>query len=237
MYGTYSGLKPTLTVSEPELIKAILVKDFPSFANRRVLTTFHPTINNALLFSESQAWKRFRSVASPTFTTGKLKRFRPMIHKAIDNLEGYFDRLTGSECKVMKDVRTTIVGFTIETIALTMFAAKTGSNDDRKEVNAFVKHGKTISDVPNYQLISYFAMPKWFNKLFNIEHPFNVESTDFYTGITKAIISGQKEKNHKNNLDLTSGSNMVELLVNAAQNKYTESSSYEGLAASMDEGK
>lgn len=236
MYGNYTGLKPTLTVSEPELIKAILIKDFPSFVNRRELTTYHPMVNNGLFFTDAEVWKRLRSVSSPTFTTGKLKRFRPLIHWAIGNLETYFDRLTASG-EVMKDTRTTLVGFTLESIASTMFAAQTGSNDDRKSMNAFVEYGKTISDVSNFQAVSYFVMPGWFNRIFRIEHPFNAEGIEFYTNVIKAIISEQKKKNLKEKSNgSTSGTNMVELLVNAAQNKYEESS-YEGLTASMDRGK
>lgn len=173
-----------------------------------------------------------RQVSSPNFTSGKLRRFTPMMNRCIEKLEKYFEKLASSDDKVMENTRMTIMGFTIETIAATMFSTATNSNEARTDKNAFVENGIKISDISPFQSLSYFAMPRWFNRLVNVEHSFNVEAIEFYSNATKAIIAGY----HKQGT--SAPANMVQMLVKAAQeNRYQSEASYEGLTASMDKGK
>ena len=155
-----------------------------------------------------------------------------MMNRCIEKLEKYFEKLASSDEKVMENTRMTIMGFTIETIAATMFSAATNSNEARTDKNAFVENGIKISDISPFQSLSYFAMPRWFNRLVNVEHSFNVEAIEFYSNATKAIIAGY----HKQGT--SAPANMVQMLVKAAQeNRYESEASYEGLTASMDKGK
>ena len=50
IYGIYSGLLPTLTVNDAKYIKAILIKDFPQFMNRRELNSYHDLWNGMEIF-------------------------------------------------------------------------------------------------------------------------------------------------------------------------------------------
>ena len=59
-YLKLSGLLPTLTISDAELIKQVLVKDFPSFLNRRALNFYDKIWNTNLFFNEFENWKRIR---------------------------------------------------------------------------------------------------------------------------------------------------------------------------------
>uniref|UniRef100_A0A1B0CSW3 Cytochrome n=1 Tax=Lutzomyia longipalpis TaxID=7200 RepID=A0A1B0CSW3_LUTLO len=73
--GVYFFHKPSLVIRHPELIKNILVKDFPNFIDRGVNSDPHDDgIGRDNLFSvKGQRWKTIRTKLSPVFTTGKLK--------------------------------------------------------------------------------------------------------------------------------------------------------------------
>ena len=97
VFGYFDGLRPNLWVSDPDLIKAICVKDFNHFTDRRVkkkkrfsLITLkypkpnfapfqhfevkHKIMKNWLALSRGQEWKDIRSSVSPAFTTSKIKQ-------------------------------------------------------------------------------------------------------------------------------------------------------------------
>uniref|UniRef100_A0A8C4LX98 unspecific monooxygenase n=1 Tax=Equus asinus asinus TaxID=83772 RepID=A0A8C4LX98_EQUAS len=79
MWGFYDGRQPVLAITDPDLIKTVLVKEcYSVFTNRR---SFGPVgfMKNAISISEDEQWKRIRTLLSPTFTSGKLKEMYPII--------------------------------------------------------------------------------------------------------------------------------------------------------------
>ncbi|XP_041533909.1 cytochrome P450 3A25-like [Microtus oregoni] len=82
----YDGRQPVLAITDPEIIKTVLVKEcYSIFTNRR---TFGPagTMKKAITISEDEEWKRLRTLLSPTFTSGKLKEMFPIIGQYGDTL-------------------------------------------------------------------------------------------------------------------------------------------------------
>ncbi|XP_008049707.1 cytochrome P450 3A5 isoform X2 [Carlito syrichta] len=79
LYLLYDGRKPVLAITDPDIIKTVLVKEcYSVFTNRR---SFGPVgfMKSAISISENEEWKRIRSLLSPTFTSGKLKEMFPII--------------------------------------------------------------------------------------------------------------------------------------------------------------
>uniref|UniRef100_A0A8C4L0N2 unspecific monooxygenase n=1 Tax=Equus asinus TaxID=9793 RepID=A0A8C4L0N2_EQUAS len=75
-WGFYEGRLPALAITDPDMIKTVLVKEcYSVFTNRR---TFGPEgfMKNAIIRSEDEQWKRIRTLLTPTFTSGKLKEVR-----------------------------------------------------------------------------------------------------------------------------------------------------------------
>ena len=82
------GRTPVIVVSDPEIIKQILVKDFWKFPNRPPFVTPNPPLNSAIALSRDETWKRIRNTITPTFTAAKLKEIVPIIEDATHKLSG-----------------------------------------------------------------------------------------------------------------------------------------------------
>uniref|UniRef100_A0A8C0K682 Cytochrome P450 3A n=1 Tax=Canis lupus dingo TaxID=286419 RepID=A0A8C0K682_CANLU len=79
MWGFYDGRQPVLAITDPDMIKTVLVKEcYSVFTNRRTLGPVG-FMKSAISLSEDEEWKRIRTLLSPTFTTGKLKEMFPII--------------------------------------------------------------------------------------------------------------------------------------------------------------
>ncbi|XP_069672104.1 probable cytochrome P450 6a13 [Periplaneta americana] len=72
--GTYTFTKKGFFFRDPELIKSILVKDFPSFHDRGLFfdDELDPLVAG-LFFLPGNRWRNLRVKLSPTFTSGKMK--------------------------------------------------------------------------------------------------------------------------------------------------------------------
>ena len=90
------GGKPSLVVAEPELLKQILIKDFPNFRNRFQAAKSPPPMDKSLLNAKDNTWKRIRSTLTPTFSAGKMKLMVPLIEKSCDTLVEKLEEIADS---------------------------------------------------------------------------------------------------------------------------------------------
>ena len=92
-WGMYTFGKPILVINDVELGKQILVKDADHFVDRMPIGLSYADSRCeadkifAMFLSNmsGDGWKRMRNMATPVFTSGKLKLMVPHIHK-VDNI-------------------------------------------------------------------------------------------------------------------------------------------------------
>jgi cytochrome P450 family 6 len=85
--GTYLFTTPNILVTDPELVKNVLVRDFDSFRNRGVYYNEKDDPLSAHLFTiEDKAWKDLRVKLTPTFTSGKMKMMFGTVLETADRL-------------------------------------------------------------------------------------------------------------------------------------------------------
>uniref|UniRef100_A0A672IT47 unspecific monooxygenase n=1 Tax=Salarias fasciatus TaxID=181472 RepID=A0A672IT47_SALFA len=69
----FDGRQPVLCITDPAMIKTVLVKEcYSFFINRRNFRLNGP-LYDAVSIAEDDQWRRIRSILSPSFTSGKLK--------------------------------------------------------------------------------------------------------------------------------------------------------------------
>jgi len=92
------GGRPSLVVADPELLKQIMVKDFPNFHNRFLIqqSTSNTSFSKTVLNARDDTWKRIRNTLTPTFSAGKMKLMVPLIEKACDTLVEKLDKIVDS---------------------------------------------------------------------------------------------------------------------------------------------
>ncbi|XP_076003832.1 cytochrome P450 3A56-like [Genypterus blacodes] len=97
IWGMYEFKTPVLFVMDPDMIKAILVKEcFSYFPNHREMP-LKGDLYDALNFSEDGHWRRLRHLMSPSFSSGHIKEM-------CERMKHHSRKLTDSlRSKVQKD--------------------------------------------------------------------------------------------------------------------------------------
>lgn len=225
IYGTYAGLRPVLTILEPELIKQVLVSDFGCFVNRKQLNVYHSITNHNLFNSIGEQWKRIRSLVTPTFSSGKLKRMSPTM---VDNVRRLLDNLKHAPGGRI-NAKQTFCGLTINVIASTVFGVQTNASSGQG--NAFIKHGTHFHSLNRWKVLVAQSMPRWLNSLLGIKYIFNKEDMDFFLAMIKQVLDNRKrQENYHQKRDL------IQLLLNASIDEQEwRQHGYEALEATMDD--
>uniref|UniRef100_A0A669B1B7 Cytochrome P450 3A n=1 Tax=Oreochromis niloticus TaxID=8128 RepID=A0A669B1B7_ORENI len=85
MWGIFDGRQPVLCITDPAMIKTILIKECYSFFTNRRNFRLNGPLQDAVTVTEDDQWRRIRSVLSPSFTSGRLKEMFDIMkqHSAI----------------------------------------------------------------------------------------------------------------------------------------------------------
>ncbi|XP_041943109.1 cytochrome P450 3A27-like [Alosa sapidissima] len=104
MWGIFEGRSPVLMVTDPGMIKAVMVKEFyTAFTNRRK-DVLSGQLADALTAVEDEKWKRIRTSLSPTFTSGRIKEVFPIAGEYANRLIEYLKKQNLNEAISMKDM-------------------------------------------------------------------------------------------------------------------------------------
>ncbi|XP_075795493.1 thromboxane-A synthase isoform X2 [Pelodiscus sinensis] len=134
----YMGRRMYVLVSEPEMIKHILVKDFSNFTNRMTTAMVTRPMVDSILCLRDQRWKDVRSILTPAFSAAKMKEMTPLINQACDvllsNLKVYAD--SGKAF----DIQRSYGCFTLDVVASVAFGTQVDSQKNPDDV--FVQNCK-----------------------------------------------------------------------------------------------
>ncbi|KAM6157149.1 cytochrome P450 3A4-like [Erethizon dorsatum] len=136
----YDGKQPLLALTDPEMIKTVLVKEcYSTFTNRRSIGPVG-FLQKAISIAEDEEWKRIRTTMSPTFTSGKLKEMFPIIEQYGDVLVKNLQREAEKGKPVfMKDI---LGAYSMDVITGTSFGVNIDSLN--KPQNSFVEKAKKL---------------------------------------------------------------------------------------------
>ncbi|XP_054712373.1 cytochrome P450 3A8-like [Uloborus diversus] len=158
VYGHFEGSRPVLSVADPVLLRKILVKDFNMFPNRRTFVTGEPSVDLSVASLEGEDWKRVRSIITPTFTTGKLKRMISIFKEGSQVCVNNFMQYAKSGKPV--DVKIFFEAFGMDIIASTAFSTKVDSQNDPQ--NKFVTSAREFfKKFFGWRFLLFLTFPKF----------------------------------------------------------------------------
>lgn len=190
--GVYQGTRPTLLVSDPDLIRDIFIKEFSNFTNRSDVIKPDEFTSHAINIARDDYWKFLRSKISPTFTSGKLKNMMPLVQRCCTDLvENIRQQAQGDLAVDMKEIAS---GFTMDVISSTAFGLQV--NSQKEKDNQFVKYARKAmrSDVNAIFFLICMTFPfmkEIMAKLFKTPTFGGVE--DFFKQVVSDIVKDRKE--------------------------------------------
>lgn len=198
-----------MVVGEPELVKAILVKDFHVFPHRRSTDTSHPILKKNLANVIGDDWKRVRSITSPTFTSGKLRQIYPHMDECLNNFMVHLNDLAMKKKNV--NIKDIYGNFTLDVIASCFFATKLNSQNQLDSL--FLKHAKILLTINPLKVLALRMFPKYVFQMLGVgtdRFTAGEESQSFYVDLARRMIDNRKERGLKVN-------DFVQLLIDADQ--------------------
>ncbi|CAH7275343.1 LOC101831958 [Phodopus roborovskii] len=216
IWGFYDGRKPVLAITDPEIIKTVLVKEcYSIFTNRRF---FGPVgfMKKSITISEDEEWKRLRTLLSPTFTSGKLKEMFPIIGQYGDTL---VKNLRREEEKGNPINTKDILGaYSMDVITGTSFGVNVDSLNNPDD--PFVQKAKKILKFKYFDpfilsiILFPFLTPIY--ELLNISI-FPRQSTNFFKKFVTTMKKDRLDSNQKTRMDF------FQLMMNTQNSKDKES--------------
>ncbi|XP_041359775.1 cytochrome P450 3A8-like [Gigantopelta aegis] len=198
VYGSFETRFPVLVVSDAELLKHIMVKDFNNFPNRRdmaeELVGF--PISKSLIFTKDDHWRFIRNFITPAFSGAKLKRMVSVLNGANDVLLSQLTAKTKVSAEI--DIKKYFEHFIMDFISQAAFGMETQSqlvpNDPFAEHARQVLNCMTLGS-PFIIIATFFPflVPLMSRLGF---HLFAEKKTKFFVDVTKEIIAQRKNDKH-----------------------------------------
>ncbi|XP_072144240.1 cytochrome P450 3A8-like [Dermacentor andersoni] len=179
-------------VGEPELVKQMLVKDFPLLCNRRPLQFFDPILDNMMTIAPVERWRKIRPSASPAFTTGKLRRMNELIQACAEITPEHLKNAAQQKKDI--DVKQFYGHYALDVIAKCAFGTKLDSHTDA--TNEFVtKARKAFSSGVTLPLLMLFLFPGLMKAL--KVKALNSEIFQYFKDVSVNIIQKRKDEHHR----------------------------------------
>uniref|UniRef100_A0A1B0CII2 Cytochrome n=1 Tax=Lutzomyia longipalpis TaxID=7200 RepID=A0A1B0CII2_LUTLO len=131
-FGIYMINRPALIIRDPELIKAIMIKDFDHFVDRGIFVDEEMDPISGNLFSlTGQKWHKLRIKLTPTFTSGKLRAMFPSVMSSAENMQKHLlKNLNNHSEGNVHEVRDLTARFLTDLIASVAFGINVNSIAD-----------------------------------------------------------------------------------------------------------
>ena len=182
--------RPVLFVPDLELIRAITIKDFEHFTDRRQLA-ISPFFRKMLSLLNGKEWKETRAVMSPSFSSSKLKAMHQLCLENADQLEKYM--YEEMEAKSRIEIKDAFGRFTMDNIASCAFGIQCNSFEDPN--TEFAKHAANIlrpfDRIEGLRILSLMLFPEWVAKVFPDRRK---PSGDFFERVVTTTIKHREGK-------------------------------------------
>jgi cytochrome P450 family 6 len=127
--GVFFFLKPNIMITDLDVIKDVLIRNFDNFRNRGLYYNEKDDPLSANLFTvEDYEWKHMRTKMTPTFTSGRMKMMFNIIADIADNM---VEELNASSSLEMVEARDIFVKYTVDVIGNVAFGLDLNAIKDK----------------------------------------------------------------------------------------------------------
>ncbi|GFY77061.1 cytochrome P450 3A31 [Trichonephila inaurata madagascariensis] len=194
VYGHFEGNRAVLSVADTSLLREIFVKDFHMFSERRSMNTGDKIIAKMMSVVNGEDWKRIRTIVTPTFTTGKIRRMVGIFKDCSKTLVENFKTITANGDPV--ETKKIYGAYTMDVIASACFSTKLDSHNDPE--NRFVVTARNVfRQSITWRILMFFLFPKLM-RLLNITI-FPPSALNFFKDATLQIIQERKRTGQTRN--------------------------------------
>ncbi|KAK5640999.1 hypothetical protein RI129_009546 [Pyrocoelia pectoralis] len=182
-----------MVISDPELIKKIMVKEFETFPEHRpfISSDADPLWSNNLFAMEGgEKWHQLRSTLSPSFTSSKMKAMFVLMKECSKEFLKYY-QTKGDKVEI--ELKDAFARFGNDVIATTAFGVTCNSLANPK--NEFYILAKELSFLKGFRRFALLinAMLPTFSKIFQISL-FTKRSREFFTMLVKDTLKIRRER-------------------------------------------
>ncbi|XP_077517377.1 cytochrome P450 3A41-like [Amblyomma americanum] len=189
LFGSFETGHLVLFVADPELVKLVTVKDFPSLPNRRIFTTREPLLDNVMSSAPVEKWRKLRPAVSPAFSTGKLRKMNSLIEDCAVITAEHLKKAASKEVDI--DIKQFFGNYALDVIARCAFATRLDSHSD--QTNEFVTKSKEVFNAPlTPQLILFLLVPS-ITEMLRIR-PLNSDLFLFFKRICQGVIKRRQDE-------------------------------------------
>lgn len=220
-FGMFFSINPVVVISDLEIVKHVLVRDFDAFRNRGL---YHNKRDDPLachLFTiEDTEWKNMRQKLTPTFTSGKMKN---MFETVVTVSDLMIKKLQQNKNSEVVEVKEALSEFTTDVIGNVAFGLEMNSiaNPDAM----FRKMGRKIFKQDTNIQLKVFLMTSFQKLALKLRMRFIPEDvSDFFLKTIKETVDYRAENNVERN-------DVMDLLIKIKNKEGSEAITFEELAA------
>lgn len=187
--GIYIYIRTIAFITDLDLVKSILVKDFNVFPNRGTYSNEKDDPLSAHLVNiEDDAWRNLRHKITPTFTSGKLKMMFGTVVETADKLIETITKET--EATGQLEIKDIMSRFTTDVIGSTAFGIDCNSLGDKS--TEFYQMGLKSFSSFNFLKRAFLTTYGDLGRKLHIKTT-NKEVGDFYTDVVRRTIKYRED--------------------------------------------
>uniref|UniRef100_A0A2C9JYR0 Cytochrome P450 n=1 Tax=Biomphalaria glabrata TaxID=6526 RepID=A0A2C9JYR0_BIOGL len=207
VYGWFDARRPVIVVKDLDMFKDILIKNFNHFVDHYSFLDFEPPFHDNLLSLRGDHWKRVRSIISPTFSSGRIKRMASHVEKnakiLLENLQHLQE--TGEDV----ELREISSCFTLDVIASTGFGLDINTLKDPK--NKFAVEANKVMNGNRIVFFVVWFLPALSGILAKLGfHMLPKKPMEYLVQVIDQIIEERKHDDKKNKVN-----DFIDLVMNA----------------------
>ncbi|XP_012541825.2 cytochrome P450 9e2-like [Monomorium pharaonis] len=157
--GFFDSMTPIVMIRDPDLIKAIGIKNFEVFPDHRSLIdeVSDPLFGKNLFSLRGERWREVRNLLSPVFTTSKIKAMFILMSDCASNFIDFLSKLPADRNVEMKEC---FAKYTNDVIATCAFGVTVNSmKNPNNDFYIYGKEATTFSRLRTIKLYIVRSMP------------------------------------------------------------------------------